>query len=298
MGFANWNVMNVFDGDFLNKLQRLRFAFLRRQAAQGDGAAASLRGGGMIEFKDHKKYSPGDDYRSIDWNAYSRTGQLFVKEFAREESVLVHVVLDTSASMAAEPGKWKQALQLAAGLGFVGLCSKNRVQGWTAADGGVQSLATWTNEQQARAMCESLSRVNAAGETRLADSLQRLGATLPAGSVVYLISDFLDASESRRILQLLRGRRFAFALVQVLGESEWHPGQDGLVSFVDAESGETVSCLWDEHAMTGYLAALARLQEGWRSFAAQHSMRYHVVRRAESALDSLVRLGLEGGLRV
>ena len=46
------------------------------------GQAGEFRGAGVgssIDFQDHRDYSPGDDPRHINWQAYARTGQYSMK---------------------------------------------------------------------------------------------------------------------------------------------------------------------------------------------------------------------------
>lgn len=63
------------------------------------GYRSAFRGGG-IEFEELRPYTPGDDVRSIDWNATARSGTPWVKRFREERAHTVLVVLDVSASMA------------------------------------------------------------------------------------------------------------------------------------------------------------------------------------------------------
>jgi len=63
------------------------------------GYASAFRGGG-IEFEELRPYVPGDDVRSIDWNATARSGEPWVKRFREERAHTVLLLLDVSASMA------------------------------------------------------------------------------------------------------------------------------------------------------------------------------------------------------
>lgn len=63
------------------------------------GYASAFRGGG-VEFEELRPYVPGDDVRSIDWNATARSGEPWVKRFREERAHTVLLLLDVSASMA------------------------------------------------------------------------------------------------------------------------------------------------------------------------------------------------------
>ena len=63
------------------------------------GAYRSAFRGGGIEFEELRPYVPGDELRSIDWNATARAGQPFVKRFREERDQALLLLLDVSASM-------------------------------------------------------------------------------------------------------------------------------------------------------------------------------------------------------
>ena len=60
--------------------------------------ASAFRGGGL-EFEESRPYAPGDDVRTIDWNASARTGELLVKRYREERDQTLLFALDASASM-------------------------------------------------------------------------------------------------------------------------------------------------------------------------------------------------------
>ena len=63
------------------------------------GNFSSIFKGQGIEFDEVRHYQPGDDIRSIDWNASARFGSPFVKMYREERDLTVLIILDTSASM-------------------------------------------------------------------------------------------------------------------------------------------------------------------------------------------------------
>jgi uncharacterized protein (DUF58 family) len=56
--------------------------------------------GFSVEFSEHRKYVPGDDLRTIDWNVLARTDRLHVKKYQAETNMEGYLLVDTSASMA------------------------------------------------------------------------------------------------------------------------------------------------------------------------------------------------------
>jgi len=57
-----------------------------------------FKGQGM-EFDEARHYEPGDDIRSIDWNASARFGSPFVKMYREERELTILILIDVSPSM-------------------------------------------------------------------------------------------------------------------------------------------------------------------------------------------------------
>jgi len=55
--------------------------------------------GSSMEFEQLKNYTPGDDYRSINWKATARQGNLMVNTFSDEKSQNVYCIIDKSRNM-------------------------------------------------------------------------------------------------------------------------------------------------------------------------------------------------------
>jgi uncharacterized protein (DUF58 family) len=63
------------------------------------GNFRSVFKGQGIEFDEARHYEPGDDIRSIDWNASARFGTPFVKMYREERELTILLLLDVSPSM-------------------------------------------------------------------------------------------------------------------------------------------------------------------------------------------------------
>ena len=109
-------------------------------AGRAAGQWRSRSSGSSVEFSDYRTYTPGDEFRRIDWNAYARLERLFVRLYRAEEDLSLAVILDASASMAwGKPSKGRLAAQLAGALAYVALQGGDEALG--AQDSGLaQSL--------------------------------------------------------------------------------------------------------------------------------------------------------------
>ena len=67
--------------------------------SQHSGIKKMRRLGHSYEFEQIKNYVRGDDYRSINWKASSRRGQLMVNQYEDERAQQVYCIIDKSRSM-------------------------------------------------------------------------------------------------------------------------------------------------------------------------------------------------------
>jgi uncharacterized protein (DUF58 family) len=63
------------------------------------GLHRSPHTGVSVDFTEYRPYSPGDDPREIDWNAYARSDRHYLKKYRGETNTEVYLVVDASASM-------------------------------------------------------------------------------------------------------------------------------------------------------------------------------------------------------
>src|SRR5207248_129157 len=112
----------VVDGDLLSKLDRISLVIGRDLVSGLMGEHRAQRRTSGIEFVDYRPYSPGDDLRSVDWNAYARLGTLYVRQDQAEHDTMLYLLVDGSPSMDfGQPTKFLAARRIAAALGYVAL---------------------------------------------------------------------------------------------------------------------------------------------------------------------------------
>src|SRR6202165_4188458 len=132
------SVAPLFEPGFVRILESLTLAGRRVPPGRTAGQWRSRASGSSVEFSDYRTYTPGDEFRRIDWNAYARLERLFVRLYRAEEDLALAVVLDASASMAwGKPSKGRLAAQLAGALAFIALRSGDRVEVAACRDAGV-----------------------------------------------------------------------------------------------------------------------------------------------------------------
>lgn len=288
---------SLFDEDFLRKLDLLQLLFRRNVVGRREGDRPGRQRGGRAEFADYREYSPGDELRYLDWNVLARTERLFVKQFTKQESVLVSVLVDASASMGlGGPRKLDHAKRLAAAFAYLALGDRNQAMLGAFADAEVRWSPRLAGKPDVGALAAFLEPIGAAGRTDLFAALRAFGDRVAERSLLIVISDLLEAGQGQRGLRLLGARRLDLAVLHVLSPQELHPPAVGPARLTDCETGEGESLEVDDETLRLYADRLNAFCEGWRAFCQRHDVRYVQTSSGEPfeecVLDTLRRGGL------
>lgn len=230
--------------DFLKTLEEL--TLLSRDDLSGvvgaDHRSRTLGPG--LEFSDYRRYSSGDDPRSLDWNAYLRLGKLFLKTYRTEERIPIRLLLDCSESMKCEPAKFSYALHLAAAFSYLALLHLDTVAIAPFATRLSKPLVVSGGRDVFWTVAKYLGDVNAGGQTDLYFASKEFLARFPSRGTVLILSDFFDDEATQRSIEILRMRGHDLVLVQVHTPEEQRPSSYGELQLQDAETGQqrTVEC--------------------------------------------------------
>ncbi len=133
--------MALFGSEFMQKLEYLSLVSKRVFRGQLLAQRKTMQLGGGIEFADHREYTPGDDFRYLDWNVFARHDELLLKRFQEEEDLHVYIFLDLSRSMNfGQPSKFDLARQVTAALAYIALADLDRVAVLAISDGIVEEF--------------------------------------------------------------------------------------------------------------------------------------------------------------
>jgi uncharacterized protein (DUF58 family) len=280
----------------LRRLERLALVPRRPVAGGLGGEHRSSARASSTDFADYRQYIPGDDFRRIDWNAYGRSGNLYVKLTEAREQLPLHILLDASRSMAwGEPAKLRYASQLAAALGYVGLARFDRLT-VTALGEQPRQLRSVRGRGRLGALLTFLDDLQPSGALDLPASLRTYRVDRRAGGLAILISDLLSPDGFEDGLDALLGAGLDVVVLQVLSPQELEPAEGGDVELVDAETGEIV-----EVSLTARMIAIyqERLDQ-WCADAEQACIRRGIIYSRVSTdtpledllLDRLRRVGI------
>ncbi len=242
------------------------------------GLHASPFHGFSVEFSEHRKYTPGEDVKDLDWNVYAKTERYYVKKFQAETNVTGYLVMDLSASMAytfrQELTKFEYAICLAAALGYLMIHQQDPV-GLVTFDTQLRTvLPPKSKRSQLGTILSILAKLQPAGTTDVAGSLHRIASMIKSKSLVIVFSDLL--TDPQPVVQALhhhRHRGNEVILFHILDEAEVHFPFEGLVEFEDVETPEKLTL--DAKGMRDdYLSALAEFRDTYRQECSKSGVDY------------------------
>lgn len=281
----------------LQRLERLELVSRKIFRGRMKGERISRRKGQSVEFADYRNYVPGDDLRLIDWNLYARLDQLFLKLFQEEEDLHFYALIDASASMNfGSPNKLRVAKQLAAALGYIGLCRGDRVSVQALGPGGRNAPVVRTRGSLWK-MLKYLDTVEAPKPTTDAES-PNLNVSLHDGvkdfvtrgvtsGVVVLITDLMDKAGYESALRMMIGRQMDVFVLQVLSQEEIDPPLRGDRRLIDVEDGDAAEITVNQFVLDRYQETLKAFLHQARQYCAKRSIT-HVLVPTDTPIETVM----------
>jgi uncharacterized protein (DUF58 family) len=222
------------DTEFFEELDKFTLLMKKRVSTAYTGARRSLRVGRGISPVGYREYRKGDDFKLVDWKVFARKEKLYVREHEEEKSLVVHILLDSSASMG-YGDKFSFASKIAAGFAYLATRENEKfsisVFGETLDPGEAKRGRKYLFRS-----IDELDGIIPQGTTNIKRAAGQFDKLIRSTSLVVLISDFLDDIEDI-ISAIYRLSGHDLILIQVLDEDEAKLGFGGDVRFVDMESG-------------------------------------------------------------
>jgi uncharacterized protein (DUF58 family) len=232
----------LIDPSFLDQLKELDFVIRQRVSSIYSGGRPSLRQGRGIEIVDYREYMPGDDFRVIDWRLYGKTEKLYIKRFEEEKDMVMHVLVDSSASMdysTHKTTKFDYAGSIAAGFGYLSVKNQEKFALCLYSDNVREISQPKKSQTHLFNMIDLLNTVRLSGMTDLGTSATHYTKLIKNKCFSVIISDFLEDIESiREGLYRMAKASKEVILVQVLDPFEMDLGYANDILLKDLETGE------------------------------------------------------------
>ena len=281
--------MALFDGDFLKRLEYL--SIVARQTFRGQLLAQrrTRQLGGGLEFADHRDYTPGDDFRHLDWNVYARHDELLLKRFQEEEDLHVYLLLDVSRSMGfGDPPKHDFARRMTAALAYVALADLDRVAVGAFTDRIHADFPLTRGKDRVLGLLRYLEELEVRdGTTNLEHVADEFVLRRQRRGVVCVVSDFFDPNGFHRGLDVLRHRGYDVHVLQVFDPADADPPLLGDLELEDAETGERRKVTVTERALENYRRLFAEFQRDLDGYTRSHGIG-HTATPTDVAFDDVV----------
>ena len=209
-------------------------------ATRTGGHLSRFRGRGM-EFDESRVYQPGDDPRNMDWRVTARAGTPHVKLFREERERPVWLLVDQGPSMrfgTRVAFKSVIAARAAALLGWAAVDRMDRVGGLVFDESRHLERRPAARTAGLLPLLERLSEaseLDGRGYGSLGDAAAHLARLVRPGSLVAVISDFMDTGNEAApwLAELSAGKELMLVLVHDPLEATAPP--PGLYPVTDGE---------------------------------------------------------------
>ncbi len=294
---------NLFDSEFLGKIERLS---LSSNIILSDGASGNRKSrskGSSVEFSDYREYFTGDDFRRIDWNAYGRFEKLFIKLFMEEREAPVNIFLDTSRSMNfGYPKKSFSSRRLAAALGYLCLCNYDNVSVICFSKTVDKKKLSMRGKNNFSELLGFLEKIEYGGKTDIYTAIKQSELKGNRGISV-IISDFfsnnvqqdelskngsrqkhsmrrsenqkaLDATYFEETLKFLQYKKQEVYVCHMLSPQETDPSLNGELRLLDAETGQYLDVTASASVFGVYKEVLSRFRQKLQNECYKRGMKY------------------------
>lgn len=183
------------------KLDKMQLARRKISSTAPGNHHSPFRGQGL-DFDAVREYVVGDDIRNIDWRVTARTGSPHLKLFKEEKERNTIICVDMNSTMrfgTRNTFKSIQAARCASLLGWRALAHQDRISACFFGDvpGGLHYFASKRSRQALCRMLKMLAEPPIEYHCiSIETALQHVCKVAHPGSLIYLISDFMDLSST------------------------------------------------------------------------------------------------------
>ena len=267
----------LFDAEFLDNLRALFLKLRKRHQLRRKGAQPTHAAGFTREFKDHRQYVAGDDYRAIDWRLYARLRKVFIRIYEVIQEFHVHILIDRSRSMVEPHGeKRTAALRLGVALAYLGLYSQHRVSVLSFAREVRRETPPMKGQGQIHEILRRAAALEFDGATDLGRVLGSFRPSRDRRGLVFIISDLFgqDPAAAETALRHAWSWPAETHVIHVINPREAEPVLEGEIRLVDVETDETRRMWLSRRDIQDYREAFQSYLDGLEASCLRHQVDY------------------------
>ena len=191
--------------------------------------------------------------------------RLYLKLFLEEEDLHFYALIDASTSMDfGEPTKLQYAKQLAASLGFIGLCRADRVKIESLGTSSRQPGPTLRGRASLWRMLDYLQGIEPGENVGLAEGVKNFCLRNTGKGILVLISDLMDKEGYEKALRFLVTQQMDVYVLHVLCPEELDPEIKGDLKLIDCEDEDVAEITVSRPLLDKYKRTLAAFLDGAR----------------------------------
>lgn len=277
----------MIDTTFLDLLGRFDLIIRKRITSNYSGARLSTAHGRGVIIKDHRIYTPGDDFRTIDWKVFARTDKLHVRKYEEERSLTVHIIIDASASMDYGSGKhtkYDYAAMLGLGFAYISMRQNEKFQYSIFAD-KLYYFRPQRGMHQVVGMVDSLNKIKPTGLSKLGEALSQYKKYIKTKSYIIIVSDFLlDIDEVKKSFPSFSDHQVV--IIQVLDKKEMDLAIEGDLRLHDAETQSVLRTFITPRLRTTYKQKLQEHVAAIEKECDALGYKYHLISTDRDIFDA------------
>ncbi len=231
--------IDFYDPDFLDKLKDLHIVTRKLFQGRFKGKRRSLKRGLSLEFADYRKYSPGDDFRFVDWNILARLKKIMVRSFWDESNINIILFIDVSKSMCfGDLSKSIYARKVAACLSSVALENHDSVGICLFSDGIARAISPVHGSNNLLKIFAILNSIKTDGKTNIHLSISQYIKTIKDKGIAVVISDLFDSDGYKKSFAELINKGFEVNVIHLKSGNVDYDKISHNVCLEDSETGE------------------------------------------------------------
>jgi uncharacterized protein (DUF58 family) len=200
---------------------------------------SAFKGRGM-SFREVREYAAGDDIRFIDWNVSARFNHPFSKLFEEERELTVMLLVDVSASSlfgTVHARKKDLITEVCAVLAFSAINNNDKVGAIFFSDKIEAYIPPKKGREHVLYMVRQLLTIEPKRKgTSLSEAIRFFNRSVRHKSIVFLLSDFLDANAFDDALKVA-GKKHDMIGVKVYDKMDMELPAIGMMEAEDSETG-------------------------------------------------------------